>query len=140
MEAVLDQAEAPKDEEAVIACLLCRAIGPCLSAGCPKTHTFRHPGTGRVPAVLTALKQTLCTGSSGQASMLTLVLELPLAQAFLSVELRVSALLAHRHRLRDNADIDRFLRAGPAHIAPGPSGRRSELHECFLPLPANGPS
>ena len=82
--------------------LLCRTIGPCLSAECPRTHTFRVPITGPVPVVLTALKKALCAALSGQAGLLNPVPELPLAQAFLIVELWVSALLDHSHRLKDD--------------------------------------
>ena len=102
IEAVLDQAEPPGDEEAVTACLLCRTIGPCLSVECPRNHSFRVPITGQVPVILTVLKKALCAALPDQASLLSPVPELPLAQAFIIVELWVSALLDHKHRLKDD--------------------------------------
>ena len=102
IEDVLGQAEPPGDEEAVTACLLCRTIGPCLSVECPRTHSFRIPVTGQVPVILTTLKKALCAALPDQASLLNPVPELPLAQAFIIVELWVSALLDHKHRLKDD--------------------------------------
>ena len=66
----------------------------------PPPH--RIPVTGQVPVILTTLKKALCAALPDQASLLNPVPELPLAQAFIIVELWVSALLDHKHRLKDD--------------------------------------
>ena len=112
IEDVLDQAEPPGNEEAVTACLLCRTIGPCLSVQCPRTHGFRVPVTGQVPVFLTALKKAPCEVLPDQANLLNPVPELPLAQAFIIVELWVSALLDHKHRLKDDVVVSLLIWTG----------------------------
>ena len=112
IEPVQDQAKPPGDEEVVTAGLLCCTIGPCLSAD-PGTRTFRVRIAAPLPVVLTAVKKALCAALSGQAGLLNPVPKLPVAQAFLIVELWVSALVDHTHRPKDDVLVSPPIWSGP---------------------------
>ena len=112
VEAILDRAKPPDGDQAATACLLCSAVGSCLSAEFPGTNACRLLVTGPLPMVAAALKRVLCTARRGQANLLAAMPDLPLAQAFLIVELWVSTLLGDRHCMQDDVLVSPQLLTG----------------------------